>query len=310
MRVAVLAGALALAAGPVFAQTPKPADDPHAGHIMMDRAQTAPATAQAKPDNPAIPPDNTSSADRLKTSPRHGEWVDIKMPSGPALKSFVVYPERKDKAPVVLVIHDIFGMGDWARAVGDSLAKDGFIAIVPDLLSGKGPNGGGSEELGQGVGQAIRSLTPDDVNARLNAAMAYGKSLPASSGKTAVIGFCWGGSGSFNYAVAQPELSASVVYYGTPPTKNVDGKQVVDTDQLAKVKAPIVGFYGGNDARVTATVDPTAAEMKKLGKTYETHVMEGAGHGFLKGQAQNEANARAAVDAWPLTIAFLKQHTK
>ena len=311
MRVVVLAGALLLAATPAFAQTaPKPADDPHAGHMMIDRAQTAPAAAQARPDNPAIPPDNAASADRLKGSPRHGEWVDIKMPSGPALKSFVVYPERKDKAPVVLVIHDIFGMGDWARAVGDSLAKEGFIAIVPDLLSGKGPNGGGTEELGQGVGQAIRTLTPDDVNARLNAAMAYGKSLPAASGKTAVIGFCWGGSGSINYAVAQPDLSASVIYYGTPPMKSVDGKQVVDGDQLAKIKAPIVGFYGGNDARVTSTVEPTAAEMKKLGKIYEPHVMEGAGHGFLKGQAQNDANAKAAVDAWPLTIAFLKQHTK
>src|SRR6185436_11223546 len=244
MRAAVLAGAIALAAAPSFAQTaPKPAADPHAGHMMIDMAQTAPAAAQAKPDNPAIPPDNAASADRLKGSPRHGEWVDIKMPSGPALKSFVVYPERKDKAPVVLVIHDIFGMGDWARAVGDSLAKEGFIAIVPDLLSGKGPNGGGTEELGQGVGQAIRTLTPDEVNGRLNAAMAYGKSLPASNGKAAVIGFCWGGSGSFNYAIAQPDLSAAVVYYGTPPTKTVDGKQVVDSEPLTKVKAPIIGFY-------------------------------------------------------------------
>jgi carboxymethylenebutenolidase len=302
------AAVLALAAAPTFAQTTaKPADDPHAGHMMMDMRQAAPA---AQSDNPAIPPDNAAAADRLKGSPRHGEWIDIKMPSGPVLKSFVVYPERRDKAPVVLVIHDIFGMGDWARAVGDSLAKEGFIAIVPDLLSGKGPNGGGSDELGQNVGQAIRTLTPDDVNARLNAALAYGRSLPASSGKTAVIGFCWGGSGSFSYAIAQPELSASVVYYGTPPMKTVDGKQVVDPEPLARIKVPIIGFYGGNDARVTSTVDPTAAEMKKLGKIYEPHVEDGAGHGFLKGQAQSDANAKAAVDAWPLTIAFIKQHTK
>ena len=178
------------------------------------------------------------------------------------------------------------------------------------MLSGKGPNGGGSEELGQDVGQAIRTLTPDDVNARLNAAMAYGKSLPASNGKTAVIGFCWGGSASFNYAIAQPELSASVVYYGTPPMKTVDGKQVVDPEPFAKIKAPIIGFYGGNDARVTSTVEPTEAELKKLGKVYEPHVMEGAGHGFLKGQAQSDANAKAAADAWPLTIAFLKKYAK
>jgi carboxymethylenebutenolidase len=231
------------------------------------------------------------------------------MPAGPPLKSFVVYPERKDKAPVILVIHDIGGMSDWGRAVGDQLAKEGFIAIVPDLLSGKGPNGGGTEELGSNVGTTIRALTPDDVAGRLNAAMAYGKSLPASTGKTGVIGFCWGGSASFNYAIAQPALAASVVYYGTPPMKTMDGAQVVDPAPLAKITAPIIGFYGGNDARVTSTVEPTAAEMKKIGKSYESHVMEGAGHGFLKSQASSAANAKAAADAWPLTIAFLKKNT-
>ena len=306
MKRFVLATAVVLAASSASAQTPaRPAVDPHAGHMMMEAQQPA---AAGRPDNPAIPPDNGASADRLKSSPRHGEWVDIKMPSGPAIKSFVVYPERKDKAPVVLVIHDIGGMGDWGRAVGDQLAKEGFIAIVPDLLSGKGPNGGGTEELGQGVGQAIRSLTPDDVAARLNAAMVYGKSLPSSNKKTAVIGFCWGGSASINYAIAQPELNASVIYYGTPPMKNVDGAQVVDPAPLEKIKAPVIGFYGGNDNRVTSTVEATASEMKKLGKSYESHVMAGAGHGFLKGQASSEANGKAAADAWPLTIAFLKKH--
>ncbi len=278
--------ALALAALPVFGQT------------------------TARPDNRAIPPDNAASAERLRSSPRHGEWVDIKLPSGAPLKSFVVYPERPDKAPVVLVIHDIGGMGDWGRAVGDQLAQEGFIAIVPDLVSGKGPNGGGTESLGQNVGQAIRGLSPDDVATGLNAAMAYGKSLPSSNRKTAVIGFCWGGSASFNRAIAQPELAAAVVYYGQPPMKTADGAQLVDSAAFDKIKAPIIGFYGGNDARVTATVEPTAAGMRKLGKSYESHVMAGAGHGFLKGQASSDANAKAAVDAWPLTLAFLKKNTK
>jgi carboxymethylenebutenolidase len=147
------------------------------------------------------------------------------------------------------------------------------------------------------------------VAARLNAAMAYGASLPSSNRNTAVIGFCWGGSASFNYAIAQPALAAAVVYYGTPPMKTVDGAQVVDSATFGQIKAPIIGFYGGNDARVTSTVEPTAAELKKLGKPYESHVMDGAGHGFLKGQASSEANAKAAADAWPLTIAFLKKNT-
>ena len=139
--------------------------------------------------------------------------------------------------------------------------------------------------------------------------MAYGASLPSSNRNTAVIGFCWGGSASFNYAIAQPALAAAVVYYGTPPMKTVDGAQVVDSATFGQIKAPIIGFYGGNDARVTSTVEPTAAELKKLGKPYESHVMDGAGHGFLKGQASSEANAKAAADAWPLTIAFLKKNT-
>src|SRR5258706_4563037 len=139
MMRSVLVAAFVLAASPAFAQTaPRPAVDPHAGHMMMPEVINAqqPAPA-ARPDNPAIPPDNAASAARLKDSPRHGEWVDIKMPSGPAIKSFVVYPERKDKAPVVLVIHDIGGVGDWGRGAGDPLAKGGLHRLRPGLLSGR-----------------------------------------------------------------------------------------------------------------------------------------------------------------------------
>jgi carboxymethylenebutenolidase len=278
-------------------------------------SQTPPARGQAQapaftpPKNDRIPAGDAGAADALKASPRHGEWVDIKMPSGPALKSWVVYPEVKDKAGVVLVIHDIFGMSDWARAVGDQLAKDGFIAIVPDFLSGMGPKGGGSEELGTGVGAVIRNLKPADLNARLDAAMAYGKSLPSSNGKTASVGFCWGGGVSFGYAVAQPGLSAAAVYYGTPPMVAVDNVQGPDMEAMKAIKAPVMGFYGGNDARVTSTVAPTAAAMKQLGKTYSSHIFDGAGHGFLKGQ-NTEANYKAAEEAWPMTIAFFREKLK
>src|SRR5262249_20189470 len=158
-------------------------------------AVAAPAWAQQNPagrqGQPAYtPPQNdtipvadiaTRAADALKASPRHGEGGEIPIAGGVELHSWGMYPERNDKAGVVLVLFDIIGMGDWARQVGDQLAKEGFIAIVPDFLSGKGPNGGGSADLGSGVGQAIRTLTPADLNARLDAAMAYGKSLPSSN---------------------------------------------------------------------------------------------------------------------------------
>ena len=164
------------------------------------------------PWNDAIPPGTADHAMRaLKESSRHGEWADIKMADGGVLKSWVVYPERAQKAGVVLVIHDIRGMSDMARALGDQLAQDGFIAVVPDFLSGKGPNGGGTESLGSDVGKTIQGLTAADVVARLNAAMEYGKKLPASNGKTGVIGFCWGGARSFAYAAAQPALNVAIV---------------------------------------------------------------------------------------------------
>ena len=179
-----------------------------------------------------------------------------------------------------------------------SSPKDGFIAVAPDLLSGMGPNGGGTDELGDKATQVIRNLTPQDAMARLDAVRAYAIKLPAANGKSASIGFCWGGSTSFNYAVAQPGLNAAVVYYGTSPS---------DPAAYTNIKAPVLGLYGGNDNRVTSTVPTAEAEMKKLGKTYEPHVFEGAGHGFLRQQAQPDGNMKATEQAWPLTIAFLQE---
>ena len=308
-RVVLFAAALSVAV-PAYAQ-----------HVHMEEAQAAPQTPPAGPgrggrqagpppiDVPwddSIPAGTMEHAARaLKESSRHGEWVDIKMADGTALKSWVVYPERSTKSGVVLVIHDIRGLSDIARAVGDQLAQDGFIAIVPDFLSGKGPNGGGTESLGTGVGQAIQALTPTDVHARLNAAMEYGRKLPASNGKTGVIGFCWGGARSFGYAAAQPDLNAAVVYYGDAPGA---GDGTLET-QLANVKAPVLGLYAGNDARIGATVPPTEAAMKKLGKSYEVHTYEGAGHGFMGAQAgAGGANLRAAQQSWPLVVQFLRKN--
>ncbi|MDB5302815.1 MAG: Dienelactone hydrolase-related enzyme, partial [Phycisphaerales bacterium] len=186
-------------------------------------------------------------------------------------------------------------------SVTDQLAADGFIAIAPDMLSGHGKDGGGTDTFASrdDVTKAILGLTPEEVTADLNAVRDYGSKLPASSGKTATIGFCWGGGQSFAYAAAQPDLSAAVVYYGAPPAN----------DALGKIACPVLGLYGGNDARITSTVDPTVAAMKKLGKPYTPHVYDGAGHGFLRAQ-DKEANKKAAGQAWPATIEFLRTNTK
>jgi carboxymethylenebutenolidase len=207
----------------------------------------------------------------------------------------------------VLVIFDISGMRDLARAMGDQLAQDGFIAIVPDFLWGLAPNGEGSVALGSGVGQAIQKLTDDDVNARLDAAMDYGKKLPSSNGKTGVIGFCWGGARSFAYAAHQPNLNAAVVFYGQAPGS---GDHTMETT-LANLKAPVLGMYAGNDARIGATVPETQEVMKKLGKSYDVHIFEGAGHGFMFAQAgMGGANLKAAEQSWPMVLTFFRKELK
>ena len=247
---------------------------------------------------PPIPPGEESAKERLNTSRRHGEFVTIDAAGGP-VRTWVVYPERKDKAPVVIVIHEIFGLTDWIRAVADQLAADGFIAVAPDLLSGKGPNGGGTEAFPSrdDAVQAVSALPREQVLGRLGSVRAYALGLAAGSGRIASIGFCWGGMTSFAYAASEPSLAAAVVYYGTAPA------------DVSALKAPVIGFYGGNDERVDATIAPTKAKMKALGKPYEPHVYEGAGHGFLRAQA-DEANRHASEQAWPATLAFLRAHTR
>ena len=234
---------------------------------------------------------------RLAKSPRHQEWVQVKYGNNPGrqVNSFIVYPEVKNKATAVVVIHEIFGMSDWVQSLTDQLADAGYIAIAPDLLSGMGPKGGGSSDFADrsAIGQAIRDLPPDQITADLNAVADYVSKLPAANGKVAVVGFCWGGSQSFRFATNRPSLKAAFVFYGTAP----DSKEA-----LEKIKAPVYGFYGGNDARVTATVPKTTDAMKELGKKYEPVTHEGAGHGFMRAGEDpantNEANKKAREEAW------------
>ena len=243
-----------------------------------------------------IPPDADHAKEVLAKSPRHGEWVDVKLADGTKLVTWVVYPEKKQKAGVVIVIHEIFGLSDWVRGVTDQLANEGFIAIAPDLLSGMGPNGGGTQALGEEVTKVIRTLTPEAVTARLDAVRAYALALPSANGKVGSVGFCWGGAASFNYAAAQPKLNAAVVFYGVSPP---------DAATYAKIQAPVLGHYGGDDARVDATIPTAEDAMKTLGKSYTAKTYEGAGHGFMRQQTGRDgANLKAAQQAWPATVDF------
>jgi carboxymethylenebutenolidase len=239
---------------------------------------------------------------RLDKSPRHLEYVNVKH-GDREVKCFVAYPEVKDKATTVLVIHEIFGLTDWARGVADQLAEAGYIAIAPDLLSGTAPGGGGTAELGgnEAIRKAISSLPADQITADLQAAADYATKLPASNGKLAVAGFCWGGSESFRFATNCKDLKSAFVFYGMGPSS---------VTNISRISCPVLGFYGGNDARVTASVSKTAELMKEAGKTYEPVTYEDAGHGFMRSGESPDVkpgDKKARDEAWKRWLAALKK---
>ncbi len=247
---------------------------------------------------------------RLAKSPRHQEWVKIKY-GNREVSSFVVYPEVKTKATAIVVIHEIFGMSNWVQSLTDQLAEAGYIAIAPDLLSGMGPKGGGTDEVravdSNAVGKAIQALPPDQITADLNAVADYASKLPAANGKVVVGGFCWGGSQTFRFATNRPSLKAAFVFYGSPPLTGQPAALPVDKEALGKISTPVYGFYAGNDARINATLPATVEAMKELRKKYDPVTYEGAGHGFMRaGEApepkapeakgDKEADEKAAAD--------------
>jgi carboxymethylenebutenolidase len=239
---------------------------------------------------------------QLEKSPRHREYVKVKA-GDREVNCLVVYPEVKEKATAVLVIHEIFGLADWPKLLADELAEAGYIAIAPDLLSGMGTNGGGTEEFkGQDkVMQAIRDLPPAQVTKDLNAAAEYVAKLPACNGKVAVCGFCWGGGQAFRYATNNPSIKAAFAFYGTGPT---------DAAEISRIKAPVYGFYGGMDNRVNATIPKSQELMKAAGKTYDPVVYDKAGHGFMRaGEAPNASpeNKKARAEAWDRWKELLKK---
>jgi len=205
---------------------------------------------------------------------------------------------------VVVIVHEIFGMTEWVQDLADQVAEAGYIAVAPDLLSGMAPNGGRTKDFAPNtVGEAIGKLSPAQITADLNAVADYGLKLPAANGKLFVAGFCWGGGQSFRYATDRPDLKAAFVFYGGPPA----------ADAMARIKAPVHGFYAGNDARVDATIPTAKEQMAAAGKTYDPVIYDGAGHGFMRAGEDpggNEGNKKARNDAWARWKELLKQASK
>lgn len=229
--------------------------------------------------------------EKLEKSSRHLEWVDVKREDR-KIKCFVAYPEIKEKAPVILVIHEIFGLSDWVREVCDELAKNGFIAIAPDLLSGKPGEETAKYPSVDEVRKAVSALPREQLSADMAAVLDYGTHLPSANGKSAATGFCWGGSQVWLAMTTLKGLKAGFVFYGTPNSS---------LENLDKIEAPVYGFYGENDNRVTSTVNDTIAKMKAASKAFEPKIYKDAGHGFMRtGEAPDakEPDRVAREDAW------------
>ncbi|HEY9138095.1 MAG TPA: dienelactone hydrolase family protein [Terriglobus sp.] len=248
---------------------------------------------------------------RLDASPRHHEYVKLQA-NGKPLDAFVVYPEVKTKATTIVLIPEIFGLSGWAKSMADDLAAAGYIVIAPDVLTGMGPNGGGTDSFPSQdqVTKAVSGLDNAVVMADLDAAADYILKVPASNGKLASVGFCWGGGKSFAFATHRKDLSAAFVFYGPPPA----------TADLANITAPVFGFYGGNDARIDATVPATIEAMKAAGKKYEPVTYDGAGHGFMRAgvdpnntvegnkTAREQGFARLTAELTKISAAPAKKH--
>lgn len=239
---------------------------------------------------------------KLDRSPRHQEWVKLAVGTN-QLQCLVLYPQGKDKATAIVMIHEIFGLTDWAREMADELAAEGYIVVAPDMLSGAGPNRGGSDSfLDQSAAtKAVSMLPADQVTADLAAAVGYAAKIPSGNGKVVVAGFCWGGGQAFRFATNTKEIKAAFVFYGPPPEK---------PDSEARINCPVYGFYGSNDERVTVTVPKAAEAMRAAGKHYEPVIYDGAGHGFMRaGEAPeaSESNKKARDAAWNRCLELLKK---
>ncbi|MCA9241771.1 MAG: dienelactone hydrolase family protein [Planctomycetales bacterium] len=238
----------------------------------------------------------------MENSPRHHEWDDVKTDSGRTVRCFVAFPEVKGPATTLVVIHENRGLDDWARSFADQVAEAGYLAIAPDLLSGTAPGGGGTAEYGStdAARQGIYKLPTEQVREDLAAVFAFAKRQSAGNGKVAVAGFCWGGGQSFAHAGASPHVAAACVFYGTAPG---------DDATYEAIRAPVYGFYGGDDHRITGAVPAVAKKMEQLDKPYSPVIYEGAGHAFMRrGETEpaGSANHQAREQAWAKLKQLLK----
>ena len=314
----VVSGACAIA-GLVSACRQTPSLDDHMAHMSSSDMAAPRAAAAGNQGTAGLPASNNNAAARLAATPRHAEWVKVAWEPGSSdsLMAWVVYPTTsRAKTPVVVVVHEIFGLSTWVRGVADQVAADGFIAIAPDLIS-RVRGGPTTEELsGDSARKLIQGVSGEERNKGIAAVARWAMSQPSAAPKYGVIGYCWGGSTVFMHAVngGINGFSGGVAFYGLPPMTG----GAPNADSLAKITKPVMLLNGSKDARIASAMPAVDSAMKALKKNYSGTNYEGAVHGFLRAQndpktngrdeAEEAANLAATKDAWPKTVAFLKKN--
>lgn len=293
--------------------------DDHMAHMSAGDIAASTPTNTASQGHPGLPPSANTAQARLEASPRHGEWVRIPWEPGSSdsLEAYIVYPmTNRAHSPVVVVVHEIFGLQTWVRGVADQVAAEGFIAIAPDLNSRVRGGPSTTELPGDSARKLISGVSIPERNRGITAAARYAMSQASAEKKYAVIGFCWGGQTVWGHAIqgGTTGFSGGVAFYGAFPYQN-NGQIVADS--MAKIRVPIMLLSGSLDQRLGATMPAIESTMKAQGHWYFGKNYEGASHGFARSQdderptpnpAAQAADLAAIKDAWPRTVEFLKKN--
>jgi len=239
---------------------------------------------------------------RAATAPAHKElkteeglateYVTFPVEGG-EMKAYLARPDDGKKHPAVVVIHEIWGLNPHIEDVTRRFAKEGFLALAPDALS---RDGGSPADRDQAMAK-MRALDNARTTRDYVAAVNYLRTNPLSNGKVGCTGFCWGGGMTNQVAVNDPKLNAAVPYYGMQPTP----------EDVAKIKAPVLAHYAGNDDRIDAGIKDFEAALKKAGIEYQIFIYPNTQHAFNNDTNPERYNAEAAKLAWGRTVAFFKE---
>lgn len=313
----LLIGTIALGSLVTACQRSQPEDE-HMAHMSAGDLAPPAVNASGNQGHAGLPASANTAQARLAASPRHGEWVTIpwELGSKDSLVAWIEYPTTSNaKTPVVVIVHEIFGLSTWVRSVADQVAAEGFIAIAPDFNSRVRGGPSTTELPADSATKLARLVNTTERNKGIAAAAKFAMSQPSAARRYAVIGFCYGGSTVWAQAVngGIPGYAGGVAFYGAPYTNGAN----LELDSLKKIDRPVMLLSGAKDARIGAVMPATDSAMKAMNKWYYGNNYPGAVHGFMRAQddpkatrdeAEEQANLAAAKDAWPRTVEFLKKN--